>query len=420
MNYLVGEPILPTVAQSIRDRQKIFEANDGLLREAYIRYQSLVPWVRLSSSVKVKANSKTAERFGSSGYELAKNNILFTLFDKETDGLQGYEKTQLGYRPAPGIQDMQIHSHNRFGSLRTAVVRFQCWSKEQLDILELLYMRPGYTLFLEWGWSGYLVNDNGNYTVDTLVSPIDFTTFTTREAATAAILKKRSSYNYHYDGIAGFVKNFSWSLRADGGYDCSTHIITAGDVAESLKVNFFISQEYIEKRNEIVRQRLDEAADSASGETWTDPSGQQRQKLNIAYPTLNILKQPTSPIITPDFTKVADTQAGQEAQALYDEFKARVENVLKYKGYVTSGRVAQTSPIVSVTQGLFMNPEARMFSFAGGITDLVPGRGDGNFKGSAAVIKKAVDLLVDSNSAELEVLYYPTRDNEFAVLRFKN
>ena len=77
MNYLVGEPILPAVAQSIRDRQKIFEANDGLLREAYIRYQSLVPWVRLSSSVKVKANSKTAERFGASGYELAKNNILF-------------------------------------------------------------------------------------------------------------------------------------------------------------------------------------------------------------------------------------------------------------------------------------------------------------------------------------------------------
>jgi hypothetical protein len=36
----------------------------------------------------------------------------------------------------------------------------------------------------------------------------------------------------------GYVKNYSWSARPDGGYDCSTTIISIGEILESLKVNF--------------------------------------------------------------------------------------------------------------------------------------------------------------------------------------
>jgi hypothetical protein len=36
----------------------------------------------------------------------------------------------------------------------------------------------------------------------------------------------------------GFIKNYSWKARMDGGYDCTTEIISIGEVIESLKVNY--------------------------------------------------------------------------------------------------------------------------------------------------------------------------------------
>ena len=410
MNYLVGTPISDTVAQSIKDRQKIFEANDGLLRQAYIQYQSLVPWVRLSSAVKIKPDSKTAQKFGTSGNQLAKDNVLFTLFNKETDGLPGYEKTQLGYRPAPGIQDMQIHSHNRFGSLRTAVIRYQCWSKEQLDVLELLYMRPGFNVFLEWGWSGYLQNNDGNYTVDTLVNPIDFTSYSTRESATAAMIAKRKKYNYHYDGIAGVVKNFTWSLRNDGGYDCSTHVVTAGDVAESLKINFYVSNRDIKTAIQDATNKVDEAANKVTQKVvkvqgvdkpvvLTDIVA--KAKITPRYPSKSEIRY-KSPVPPPDFSSTADPAAGKELEKLYAEFKTRIVDALK----VTSQKSIAKDP---VKNGLYINLEEGTFGYYGSVPQL----NDLN-----RLIKSAENFV--TANPEVEILERPNAINQLVVMRFIN
>ena len=37
---------------------------------------------------------------------------------------------------------------------------------------------------------------------------------------------------------SGSIKNYSWKARPDGGYDCTTNIISMGEVVESLKVNY--------------------------------------------------------------------------------------------------------------------------------------------------------------------------------------
>ena len=409
MNYLVGTPIAGSVAKSIEDRQNIFEANDGSLRQAYIQYQSLAPWVRLSSAVKIKAGTKTAEKFGT-GIELAKNNVLFTLFNKETDGLPGYERTQLGYRPAPGIQDMQIHSHNRFGSLRTAVVKYQCWSREQLDVLELLYMRPGFNVFLEWGWSGYLANDNGNYNVDTLVEPIDFTAYNTREAAQAAMVTKRNKYTYHYDGIAGIVKNFTWSLRNDGGYDCSTYIVTAGDVIESLKINFYVSNADIKKAITKATNAVDTAALAVTSKTVTVQGIdkpvtltdiQAKAKITPQFPDVNEIRY-KSAIAPPDFNSAADLEAGRTLSKLYEEYKARVNDALKV--------TRQTSIVKDPKdKGLYINLKEGTFGFEGSYYQL------NNVKGLIAQAEK----FVQDNPA-VEILIRPRQVGEMVVMRFKD
>jgi hypothetical protein len=52
------------------------------------------------------------------------------------------------------------------------------------------------------------------------------------------IYKSIKSSNGNYDALLGYVKNYNWSARADGGYDCTTTIISLGEVLESLKCNW--------------------------------------------------------------------------------------------------------------------------------------------------------------------------------------
>ena len=91
---------------------------------------------------------------------LQKNNqILFKYCDADgniggtANPNGGVVDNRLGLRPMPGITNMDIKSKSAYGSLREAVVNFQCWDIHQLEELELLYMRPGYTVLVEWRWS---------------------------------------------------------------------------------------------------------------------------------------------------------------------------------------------------------------------------------------------------------------------------
>ena len=278
MNFLPGKGIENEVDLQIQARQKLFAAKDGFDRQNYIKYQQAVPWIKLSSGVRITANSDLATKYGA-GSTLAERNVLFNFLKDGEDSLAGYENTQLGYRPRPGITGMQIHSHNRFGSLRTAVIRFQCWDVEQLNQLELLYMRPGYTLLLEWGHS-VAIDNRGE--VVTNLDTIPFFDLTPNSVGHGNTLTeritdyKKNKYHYNYDAIYGLIKNFNWSLRPDGGYDCSTSIVTTGDLVESYKANFYLSQKEVREDLEQAITDLnkgkapDEQFVGLDVEYWTD------------------------------------------------------------------------------------------------------------------------------------------------------
>ncbi|VDM09056.1 unnamed protein product [Wuchereria bancrofti] len=157
---------------------------------------------------------------------------------------------RLGIRPMPGITGLDIKSKGAYGSLREAVVNFQCWDIKQLEDLELLYMRPGYSVLLEWGWTPYLDNKGD------LTSIVDYTDIVNKTYSKEELWKIQNakstngqyshngtnknvtSHYGNYDSMYGFVKNFSWNARNDGGYDCQTTIISIGEVIESLKINY--------------------------------------------------------------------------------------------------------------------------------------------------------------------------------------
>ena len=150
------------IQQQIETRQKLIS---GDIRNAAVKHlNSRSSWVRMSSSINVNGSA-----------DLAKNNVLFNGVSSNTGAGQyqmnkgfgnnngTYKKGPLGFRPMPGIDNISVKNKGAYGSLREVVVNFKCWDINQLEDLEVLYMRPGYTLLIEWGWSNYLVEDkSGN------------------------------------------------------------------------------------------------------------------------------------------------------------------------------------------------------------------------------------------------------------------
>jgi hypothetical protein len=149
---------------------------------------------------------------------------------------------RLGIRPMPGITSVNVKSRGAYGSLQDVTVNFQCWDIKQLEDLELLYMRPGYTVLVEWGWAPY-INNKGEYQPNFN----DFYDIIDNPKPKETIWKdldKRSTETYsgNVESMFGYVKNYSWNARMDGGYDCQVTIITLGEILESLKVNYLPAQ----------------------------------------------------------------------------------------------------------------------------------------------------------------------------------
>lgn len=228
------------IQQQIQTRQKLIS---GDIRNAAVKHlNSRSSWVRMSSSVNVNGSA-----------DLAKNNVLFNGVSSNTGAGQyqmnkgfgnnngTYKKGPLGFRPMPGIDNISIKNKGAYGSLREVVVNFKCWDINQLEDLEVLYMRPGYTLLIEWGWSNYLVEDKNGVgqlkQMDEYYDILNITAPKTISEITKELRAKIENSQGNYDAMYGKIKNYSWSARTDGGYDCTTTIISVGEVIESLKVN---------------------------------------------------------------------------------------------------------------------------------------------------------------------------------------
>jgi len=178
MPNIIGEPFPDYVNGQINIRQAAHGSGINTFRTpdqlAYLN--SKTAWVKLASSVKIGENfkSKDGKIVPGSGGKLAKENVLFSgisslsgeiLIPKSTVEEKYQHSPGFGFVPMPGIIDASVKCENR-GSIKKATVNIKCYSPEQFRVLEVLYLRLGYTLFLEWGWSNYLDNDgklNSNY-----------------------------------------------------------------------------------------------------------------------------------------------------------------------------------------------------------------------------------------------------------------
>lgn len=112
----------------------------------------------------IKDEDSLAKQFvlfaGTSAYNKENQEFKYDLRDTSYGILGDEEIKAYGRRPMPGITSVQIDTQGALGSIRAATINFKVWDKDQLDIIDALYFKLGYTMLLEWGNTFYYKTGN--------------------------------------------------------------------------------------------------------------------------------------------------------------------------------------------------------------------------------------------------------------------
>ena len=271
MNVL-GEGFPEEIINQVQQRQKVYGSGyaKGSTRSiddiTYLNANT--SWVKLSSSVNIN-NQRIINNDSLKVIQNIKDNNLaktFVLFNgtegkdfKNRGGINfsneilggnevyGIGGNEFGIRPMMGIKSANVKFENR-GSLRRASVQIKAFNKIQFDIIDILYLRLGFSVLLEWGHSMYFDNtgvlqkSQDNSLSDDFIygagKTVDGQTkVLTYEDFLKNIDRKRITSNGNYDAMFAKVCNFHWSFMSDGSYDITLDLVSIGDVVESFKIN---------------------------------------------------------------------------------------------------------------------------------------------------------------------------------------
>jgi len=342
-------------------------------------------WVKLTSSVKVVNDPKNfykkleLDESYSNPEDLAKRWILeagTSISDGDgielrkgigIDGAYGLGGTyEMGYRPMPGLTSVTIDTKGTLGSLREATINFKVWNMNQLNVIEALYFRLGYSMLLEWGHTQFYTNPNTNGTGGTFnsnsygINP--FVPGLRKEDVQQQIARQGYNLSGNYDGMLGVVSNFNWSFNQEGGYDCSVRLVGLGAIMDSLRTNLSykmpntIFQEYKSQQETFAEQQAREAEIKKQ-------QGIDKQRADDGKPPLVAAatnNEGIKAIIASDngVSNVTDVELSK--YALATSYNDGVNNVTDYfykarKGGKTYNK-AYIDELNSIRTGLFLNP----------------------------------------------------------------
>ena len=253
--YVINQITERSAQNSIKDRD-----NDNLVYLA-----NKTAWFRAISSIQLQSGqlfeefrrlynitdeNDLAKKFvlfaGTSAYKSENQGFNYNIaengyenFIKKDADSSNYEEVQnYGYRPLPGITSVQIDTQGKLGSIRSATINFKAWNKQQLDVIDALYFKLGYTIFLEWGNTYYYkFGEDQLYKSEDLSMDPFSKTINTKEEINLQIAKNVKKSEGNYDAMLGIITNFNFSFNQEGGYDCSLTIQALGTLGDSIKIN---------------------------------------------------------------------------------------------------------------------------------------------------------------------------------------
>jgi lysozyme len=261
---LIGESFDEFVNKQIDTRQKFlgqsFRNNENLVWQ-----NSKTAFIRLTSCVNIQPNTNGELPSNLKNYTwlnnpsvqgdvLAKTFVLNTgvtdinqtpnriyqgitrntsILNNSAYGLGG---TEFGINPIPGIQNLLV-KHKNDGSLREAQINIKANNRFQFEILDILFLRLGYSVLVEWGNTLFYDNKENFTQYNESLQNYIFTPGNNHLDVHKEILKYREKNSANYDGMIGRVKNFTWTVTKDGVYNVTLNLISYGDLIDSLRVN---------------------------------------------------------------------------------------------------------------------------------------------------------------------------------------
>ena len=170
-------------------------------------------------------------------------------------------------RPMPGIKSIDVQFKGGVRALREGVVNWTCWSFDDIDRLTPHFLSVGKTVMIEWGW----VYDKK--TLSQLPTFIDPDNKIKRDAYTDyrnVVLDA----NGDIDMLVGIVKNFEYTTREDGGFDCTTTLSSIGSNTitsiQPSKKDLSSVVQYDVNSNESeedIKKKIDSTLESKEGDT---------------------------------------------------------------------------------------------------------------------------------------------------------
>jgi hypothetical protein len=331
----LGSPIYQYVIDQLTERSaknSLDKRDDSNL--VYLANKSA--WFRAVSSIQVSGDlfnyfkslynigdeNDLAKKFilfaGTSAYQSNEGNSPFynlapnayeNFIKKDANQTNYDEVKEYGYRPFPGITSVQIQTQGKLGSIRAATINFKVWDKQQLDVIDALYFKLGYTVFLEWGNTFYYKygQNSTNKSEDLSMDPFS-ADINTKEEVNLQIAKRVRESEGNYDAMLGMITNFNFSFNQEGGYDCSINVQGLGFLGDGLKINHpsklpnlyikeikkFIIDQYQEKitdRNALIAQELQKRTTDLRAQQETinlqfDPTDKSTESV---FPFINLL-----------------------------------------------------------------------------------------------------------------------------------
>ena len=130
----------------------------------------------------------------------------------------GVYNTDNYYRPMAGLKSINTQIKGGTKALKQITVNWVCWDFETLTELTPYFLHPGATVAVEfgWMWPGH-TPDNTVYDNWKQINSSEIDNITE-----AVIEKGRGNQEMLY----GLVSNFNWTGRDDGGFDCTTTLVS--------------------------------------------------------------------------------------------------------------------------------------------------------------------------------------------------
>tara|TARA_R110002072_G_scaffold13178_2_gene55648 strand:- start:615 stop:3620 length:3006 start_codon:yes stop_codon:yes gene_type:complete len=144
---------------------------------------------------------------------------------KDAVSAESYNTVNNLKRPTPGVKSVEASFKGGVKANREATISWTCWDWTELDLLMPHFLAHGKTVLVEWGW----VYDKA--TLQNLPNFVKTDTAGNKFISADVYNNYKNKVvdeNGDFDLMVGVIKNFEYTTREDGGFDCQTIISSVG------------------------------------------------------------------------------------------------------------------------------------------------------------------------------------------------